>query len=289
MPIVGVGHSWGGAQLANLAFMHPRLMQTIVFLDPVIQLFASSPENPNPAQASTFRKDVWKTKEEAIASFRKSKFYQSWDPRVLDAWIEHGIRATPTSLYSKEDGAVTLSTTKHQEVLTFLRPNPSPQTEDGRSIVDRSLIPDLDEDTPVKYPFYRPEPAAVLNRMNTLRPSAFYIFGGDSPMSRPESREQKLSLTGIGVGGNGGVKEGNVDKVVLKDIGHLVAMEAPGFCADNAAPWLGKAIRKWQLEQDRYLEWTKKSIVEKSTVSEEWKVKIGGPLPRGPQGREAKL
>lgn len=51
----------------------------------------------------------------------QNPFYRRWDSRVFDRWIEHGLRDTPTPLHT-QPGAVTLTTTKSQEVLTYLRP-----------------------------------------------------------------------------------------------------------------------------------------------------------------------
>lgn len=283
LPIAGIGHSLGGAQLANLALIHPRLMTALLLLDPVIQKHASAPKGPNPVQASAFRRDIWPTREQATESFIKSKFYQSWDKRVLDIWIRHGLRKTPTKLYSSNDGEVTLSTTKHQEVFTFLRPNFNPQTPDGKSIIDRMEIPDLDESNPVTNPFYRPEPPATLARMEHLRPSTFYIFGADSDMSSPEDQKQKLEVTGMGVGGSGGVPEGRVGSIALKGVGHLVAMEAVDQCADVASSFLGQEIQRWRKQQQAYIEWAAKNIKDKTTLSEEYKSRIGGPPTRRPK------
>lgn len=285
MPIVGIGHSLGGAQLVNLALIHPRLMTTLILLDPVIQKHASAPKGVNPAEASSFRRDIWPTKEDAIASFTKSKFYKSWDKRVLDAWINHGIRQTPTRLYSAEDGEVTLSTTKHQEVFTFLRPNFSPQTPDGKSIVDRMEIPDLDESDPVKNPFYRPEPSATLARLGHLRPSVFYIFGAESEMSSPEYQQQKLEITGRDTGGSGGVPDGRVSSISLEGVGHLVAMEAVGQCADAASLWLGQEVQLWRKQRQAYAEWVLKNEDEKMVLSEEYKTRIKGPTTRNLKGK----
>lgn len=285
MPIVGIGHSLGGNMLVNLSLMHPRLFHTVILLDPVIQKHASSPQGPNIVQASTFRRDRWPSRTEAEASFRKQKFYQSWDPRVLDLWCKYGIRDTPTNLCS-EQGAATLTTTKHQECMTFLRPSWEAMSEDGKTIVNRDLIPDMDPESLVMFPFYRPEPPNTLARLGELRPSALYIFGGKSDMSFPAARKQKIEATGVGVGGSGGVKAGRVKEKVLEDIGHLVAMEAGGSeqCAEAAAEWLGQELQRFESEKKSYLEWTKKSLASKATMSKEWENRIGGPL-RPPKGK----
>ncbi|KAI9051253.1 hypothetical protein LZ554_005354 [Drepanopeziza brunnea f. sp. 'monogermtubi'] len=281
LPLIGIGHSMGGACLVNLSLMHPRLFTTMILLDPVIQQ-QSHPVDPNPAQASTFRRDIWPSRAEAEASFRKSNFYQTWDQRVLDLWCKYGIRETPASLHPGGKGEVTLTTTKHQECFTFLRPSWEAFGEDGKKIVKRELVPELRDETPAasQFPFYRPEPLNTLVRISELRPSALYIFGELSAVSWPEAIALKMELTGTGPGGSGGAREGRVDQVTLKGIGHLVAMEASQKCADAAATWVGKELKRFEEERRKYLEWTKRSVEEKTTLSEEWKKRIGGPLQR---------
>lgn len=97
-------------------------------------------------------------------------------------------------------------------------------------------------------------------------------------MSDEASRKTKMEVTGTGLGGSGGAKEGRVKDVVLEEIGHLVAMEASERCAEAAAPWIGQELQRFENEKKLYVEWTKKSLMEKQTLSEEWKRRIGGPL-----------
>lgn len=264
--------------------MHPRLLSTLVLLDPVIQDTESPVVAGLPTYQSTFRRDIWPSRAEAEAAFLKQKFYQSWDERVFDRWRKFGIRETPTHLHPNENGAVTLSTTKHQECFTFLRPSWPGMSEDGSEIIHQELVPDLDKNGPPKYPFYRPEPTAISARLGELRPSVLYIFGGESGMSSPALRHIKMNVTGTAVGGSGGAKEGRVKEVVLKGIGHLVAMEASVQCADAAAPWLGQELERFRDIRREYLEWTKKSFVEKSTLSQEWQRRMGGDR-RAPRGK----
>lgn len=77
-------------------------------------------------------------------------------------------------------------------------------------------------------------------------------------------------------------------EVVLQGIGHLVAQEATKECADALTPWVGKELKRWKREQEEYVEWTRKSLVEKQTLSEEWKRRVGGPLTRGGKNNEEK-
>ncbi|RDW66181.1 hypothetical protein BP6252_09816 [Coleophoma cylindrospora] len=278
-PLVGVGHSYGSNVLVNLSLIHPRLLSTLVLMDPVIQPKAPAPQGPSPTQASTFRRDLWPSRAEAEISMRKSPFYKSWDPRVLDRWLEYGIRETPTALYPNEKGAATLTTTKHQECFIFLRPSWEAVSEEGH-IEKRDLVPDMDPASFDRFPFYRPEPPNTLRRLPEVRPSVLYIFGGDSPMSTPEARQLKMELTGTGVGGSGGAKLGMVKEVVLEGVGHLVAMEDSEQCADAGAAWLGRQLKHYEAEQRTYLEWAKRSLAEKQTMSKEWEKRIGGPIVR---------
>ena len=88
----------------------------------------------------------------------------------------------------------------------------------------------------------------------------------------PKLCQDKLDFTGVGVGGSGGVAAGRVKSVVVKNAGHLLAMEAVDECADQAAEWIGSEVRRWRAEEEELsAEWRKKSRIEKATVDEEWK------------------
>lgn len=159
-PIIGIGHSMGGCHLATLSLIHPRLLSKLVLIDPVIMDY--EPSESNLVRASTFRTDLWPSKADAEKSFRKSKFYQSWDSRVFDRWMKFGIREVPTAIHQsnsmKDEKAVTLTTTKHQEVFSFFRPNFRGRQVSGEDTLNRTTHPDLDLRSKVHYPFYRPEP-----------------------------------------------------------------------------------------------------------------------------------
>lgn len=286
-PLVGIGHSMGGYHLVNLAYLHPRLLTSLILIDPVIQKASTAGSTVSHPHASTFRRDDWASRAEAASSVKKSKFYQSWDPRVLDLWIKYGLRSLPTAIYPREhddsdcpengDGPVTLTTTKHQEVFTFLRPNFDGLDAHGKPIVNRRTHPDLDLGAGYTYPFYRPEPAAVFNDLPRLRPSALYIFGGKSDLSTPDLREQKMERTGTGVGGSGGAEADKVKEMVFEDVGHLVPMEAVARCATAAGEWLASDLKRWRSEEAVFKrEWEAKDRRAKFTVSEEWKRNIGG-------------
>ena len=273
--------------------MHPRLFTTIILLDPVIFSVAKSPggEIQNTILQSTYRRDLWPSRKAAAEALKRNKFYQTWDPRVLDKWIEHGLRDVPTTLFPNIESArkaagsgpsdtpVTLTTTRHQEVFTFGRPNFEGMPD--KAPYNRKTHPDLYSDLPGGWPFYRPEVPLTFMRLPHLRPSVLYFFGELSEMSHEQGRNEKMEATGVGLGGSGGAKEGRVKAHLLKNVGHLIAMEAVDETAQLAAEWIGPELRRWSEEQEAFrAEWSRRSKTEKATIGEDWKKVVPMPVRR---------
>ena len=280
--------------------MHPRLLTTLVLLDPVIQVMrAAGPptEKVTVAQASTYRRDIWPSRKAATDSFAKSPFYQAWDKRVLNLWFRYGLRDLPTAIYpdiNEKDGSsdvpVTLTTTKHQEVWTFLRPNYKGGEPKDNPAIDRFVTPDLDPTSDGVYPFYRPEPIKSFHNLPFVRPSVLYIHGAKSNLSPLVWRSQKLEFTGIGVGGSGGAKEGRVKSVVLEDVGHFVPMEAVDDSAEHAAKWFQQEMQRYRAEEVRWHELrSQRGKMDDKMVDEEWMKHIGPPPTRERLATAAKL
>jgi pimeloyl-ACP methyl ester carboxylesterase len=288
-PIIGIGHSMGGNNLVNLSLMHPRLMETLVLIDPVFAAIASVKGNFAPAAASSARRDKWPSRKAAAEGFKRSKFYQTWDPRVLDLWIKYGLRDLPTKLYpesqptpaatgatvtveptvtpnvlaGEDEKEVTLTTTKHQEVFTFMRPNLAPSPDSPPVSLTH---PDLPTEASTS-PFYRPEPTITFHNLPFLRPSVYYIFGEHSDLSAPEFREAKMAITGTGTGGSGGAAAGRVVEIVIKGTGHLIPMEKVEETGANAAAWIGKELKRWATnEQILKKQWEKMPEEEHYTL-----------------------
>lgn len=297
-PLIGVGHSMGGNNLVNLALIHPRLFTSLIMIDPVIQRLPSAEGNFGPAKSSVRRRELWPSRKAAAEKLRSSPFYQKWDSRVLDRWIEYGLRETPTYLHpnvtqastppvltadpstatvppAREEQQVTLTTTKHQEVLTFLRPNfPSPEYPTPDTQSNPLTHPDVDPSSPPSSPFYNPVPIATFHKLPFLRPSVFYVFGDPAAgafLSSPIMKADKLAYTGVGVGGSGGVKRGRVDSVTFDGIGHLIPMEIVGETADACTTWLVPELQRWKsLEDQERKEWAAVPLKQKSLLSEEY-------------------
>ncbi|KAJ6171048.1 hypothetical protein N7470_000115 [Penicillium chermesinum] len=289
-PIVGLGHSFGGAQLTQLSLMHPRLLHTLVLLDPVIQPQPTTLDDVSfeenqfiiakTTQLSTYRREIWPSRKAAEESFQRSPFYQAWDPRVLKQWVKYGLRDLPTALHPLDDKTkidpanppVTLRTPLHQEVFTFSRPNYTNIPGNGKP-VNRVTHPDL-ELTSFSYPFYRPEPTRIFHQLPFVRPSVLYIFGGKSDLSLPQKRADKLANTGTGT------------------LAICLPEEAVTECADAAASWIGPELRRWKDENESFrAEWDKKTKREKMAIDADWLKHVPAPArrPQNGNGSPSKL
>ncbi|KAI6083547.1 prolyl aminopeptidase-like protein [Hypoxylon rubiginosum] len=261
-PIVGIGHSFGGNVLTQLSLLHNRLFSSLVLFDPIINKFTLQQTGAmNGARLSAVRRDTWPSREAAADSFRRSRFYSSWDPRVLQAWITHAIHEVPDEVTGTGTKAA-LVTSRHQEVFTFFRPLYPYVRPDGA--VDRDGAPDFDpamNDKPGPnhpFPFYRSEGPTVLEQLPHVRPSVLWVFGETSDANLPPStRPEFVRMCGSGPSGSGGVDAGKVAEITIKARGHLFPMEIPGVCAEHAAAWIGREMDRYRESEREYEEWTR--------------------------------
>lgn len=267
---------------AHLSLMHPSLFEAIILVDPVIQR-----ENPSRKYAlpSTYRRDIWRSRKEAAEKFQSSAFYRAWDPRVLEKWVEYGLRDLPTMLHptsggteesTKQPVAVTLTTPKAQELFTFLRSS----YIDERSGLPRGIPQhEMHPDDIDNFPFYRPEPPKILRRLPELKPAVLYIFGKSSDLSSPDARQEKLQTTGIGVGGSGGASRGRVQEVVLP-CGHLVPMECVTETAQASADFIDSELSFWKSKTLEFQKaWGNVPHRERVSIDKQWEAHIGA-LPK---------
>jgi len=94
-PVIGMGHSMGGAQTYLISTMEihcrfyaaicqPSLFTALVGIDPIIEQYSMFVHGSLPAAASARRKDVWANFDEAKKYFTSRGFYRRWDPRALN-------------------------------------------------------------------------------------------------------------------------------------------------------------------------------------------------------------
>ncbi|CCE35053.1 related to host-specific AK-toxin Akt2 [Claviceps purpurea 20.1] len=279
-PLVAVAHSFGSNALAHASLLHPRLFHSLVLMEAAIAPDTAGPaaNGGTPAYASIRRRDVWPSRQHAADSFRKSPFYQSWDPRVFDLWIRYGLQpksTDPGTPDGPEEGEVTLTTSKHQEIFTFLRPSWPAFDAAGKEIVHPEWFRDVlgapQIPTTALYPFCRHEPPFTHNRLIHLRPGTFFINGGLSTIVSESEANNRAAITGTGRGGSGGTKNGRVQNVTHPHYGHLLPLENPSFCAQQAATFLKAELAIWAAEETKFEAWARQPNQQKTTASPEWK------------------
>ncbi|PWY87545.1 hypothetical protein BO70DRAFT_196423 [Aspergillus heteromorphus CBS 117.55] len=300
-PFVGIGHSFGGTIMTNLAYLHPRLFTTLILLDPGIQLnppkmgFGTDP--PTYINAAVWRNDIWPNRAAAAAS--QKRFFPDWDPRCTDLMIRHGFRDLPTPLYpditkikdaDPTNPPVTLTTTKHQDTIALMRENFSSRQPDGRIKINQTTHADLDPFA-ASIPLYRPEPRSTFNRVATLRPSALFLIGGKTIFNIDELRAA-IKICGTGVGGSGGIMEEKVKEVTFPHLSHFFPFEGVRQTAEQCALWLQQEMKRFR---DAEKEWNDKrrpmSKRDHMVLHKEWFRVVKPPvtIKAGKQARKNKL
>lgn len=211
-PLVGLGHSMGGCQIAYAAMLHERLFESLILVDPVIDELSRGVVlgSGHIASLSAKRRDRWPSRADARAKFLKSPFYQSWDPEVFERWMQYGVMDTGIG------EQVRLTTTSAQEVYSFLQYLPYKETE--------ATNPDTS--------------TFVYRHLKFLVLPVHLIYGEHSTTIRPEGRARILASLQHGT------------RVDVEGCGHLVPMEKPGAVADLCAHYIELALQKWtQAEQ----------------------------------------
>ena len=242
-------------------------------MEPVI--LNKHPTDANSALLATLRKDIWLSRAVVESSFRRNKAFQAWNSRVLDKYLKFALREVPTAIYSypSVDGsvqkeAVTLTTTKHQEAWSYVRPHFEPQDEE----MSRLLSPDLDPDGEGRHSSHRAECISTLANLPHLRPNVLYIFGSQSPMSTEAEQIDKLFKTGKGVGGSGGWATGKVQRQVFPNNGHLVPFEQTVQCSRVAVEWISRYLEQYRNDEAFYRTYrSKRSDSSMLVVSQDWK------------------
>lgn len=271
----------GGVVLLNVALMHPRLFASLVTFEATI--FKSPRQYTSlGAYPVIFRRDRWPSRDAAARSLRKHPIYKTWDPVVLDLFLQYGLRDCPTHLYpipspSHSSVPVTLTTTKHQEVLNYMRAafpseRSTPLAEFSPSSYAHPDIGDADWRHP-KEPFYRPEMTLTFAQLSYLRPSCLWLYGADTSfMLGKKNRDEKTYSTGVDIGGSGGVAAGRVKERVVSGGGHFLPFEAPQtLAAEVVGPWFDAEVEKWDEERkEERKAWKTVDAARRSQVSDDF-------------------
>jgi pimeloyl-ACP methyl ester carboxylesterase len=228
-PLVGMGQSWGGYAIVPLeSYLAGGAGQATKYSTSATKRMAK-------------RRDKWKSIEEARQLFAKNPYFAAFDKEVFERVMKHDFRTLP-------DGSVELTTPKAQEVATMVRLNPSPESE-GHDFESRKDFDGSAEQYAIPG-FYRPEPAAIMKRLREITPPVLFLWGSESAHFLVEYRAFLEKNTGIGIGANGGMKNGGVTSVVVKGSNHPMPLEQPQATAEAMVPWIRIQIEKWNKEMD---------------------------------------
>lgn len=269
-PLIGLGHSMGGAQLIYLSLMHPRLLHGLVMIEPIVYDVPPALDKYGPVHGAANRRDSWPTEQHATADIKQSKLHKKWDQRVQDLWIKYSLRRLPGS------DEVVSATTKDQEVFSYTRPTyiSSPNPAHLKILEKSDILPNLDRTLleSSKTPFCRPEPLVIFDQLPSLRPAVLYIFGKNSSfLTQPGLHTRLRQRTGIGALGSGGFATDRVADVYIDDVGHLLPMENPKRVAQVSSEWIIQEIEVWSKEQRNIeREWDGKQGKERRSLDQDF-------------------
>lgn len=90
--LVGVGQSFGGATISLAALQYPRLFSSLILIDPgIIQPFSYT-DHKNWVVSALQRLDHWESRDAAYNHLKKSPVMSTWNPDVLELYIEHALK-----------------------------------------------------------------------------------------------------------------------------------------------------------------------------------------------------
>lgn len=122
-PVVGIGHSMGGAATMYAAYWKPHLFKKIIFIDP--PLFPTHKrlgfdlmkklgtlDKVGPSGRAKTRKTDFDSYEAAFEYFKPKRLFKNFHERCFEDYVKHGLKST-------EDGKMTLRFSKEIEYQVF--------------------------------------------------------------------------------------------------------------------------------------------------------------------------
>ncbi|RMF17442.1 MAG: alpha/beta hydrolase [Gammaproteobacteria bacterium] len=123
VPVIGMGHSFGGILTLLMASENPSLFDRLVLLDPVmfppamlgVMRFTETLglyKRNQLAQRARQRGRIWPHRAAAWDYFHQRGIFRGWDDRALTAYIDHALKPT-------QDGQLTLKCPPEREAEIF--------------------------------------------------------------------------------------------------------------------------------------------------------------------------
>ncbi|MEZ4847938.1 MAG: alpha/beta hydrolase [Bacteroidia bacterium] len=126
-PVIGLGHSFGGALTLKAAMLRPDLFEKVIMLDPpifgrfkrnmirAVNLLGITEKTVPIVKKAANRRDHFANKKEAFDYWQPKGFFRKFHPTCFQAYVEEGLK--PAS-----EGGVELIISKQQEVNVFKLP-----------------------------------------------------------------------------------------------------------------------------------------------------------------------
>ncbi|KAJ2509108.1 hypothetical protein GGI11_005949 [Coemansia sp. RSA 2049] len=209
--VVGVGHSWGASSLLLAEIMAPLTFSALIITDPV--LFTEPNGNDKVREMTMRRRSAWPDLDAVIKYFVPHPFFGSWDKRILDLYIKHGLETvakTITTTTVAADGAAAPSAPGSQRKQLVLKCRPA-------------------NEGAVYAGSYRASPHAAHNLWRIQCPTAF-LTGEESQLAAPSHIRRLIKPMP------------DVQHVVMNDAGHLLVLENPDQTADHYAAFLDSFV-----------------------------------------------
>lgn len=251
-PIIGIGHSLGGALMTLLSTWHPRLFTGLILTEPAYGpkkgITWPTSNKMYPAALVAKRRDTWPSKEEARKAFAKSPLFRSYDSRVVEKIVEYDL--VDASSVKNEANATGVTLTTPKSITTSIWTHPRPKLE-GYPSNPGENIPD-EHVSPIPG-FGRPEAPPVWDSLLYVHPPVLFIWGAESELfskGRIDNREFTAGVLGTGHGGSGGRASGQVTEATIPGAHHHIPFERPRELAKATAEWSKKTQQSWLKKMD---------------------------------------
>ena len=105
--IIAIGHSMGGAALVMAALQMPEIFRALIIYEPIIfpvevQQSTLNRSGPSPlVEGARRRRKTFASREEAFANYASKPPMNVFDPRALNAYVDHGFRDLNDSITLK--------------------------------------------------------------------------------------------------------------------------------------------------------------------------------------------
>lgn len=191
-PLIGVGHSMGGAGLVMAALREPRHFAALVLFEPIIfppEVRGSAGRSNPLADVTRRRRRSFATHREAVTNFAAKPPLSALDPAALDAYVRHG--------FARSDDGVHIKCDPEFEARTY---------EMGAQHDTWSRLSELEIPTVVMAGAFTPQsPAAIAPRIHERLPQSTFVEWNDrghfGPLEDPARFASFVEQVALGITG----------------------------------------------------------------------------------------